>query len=98
MMLDVIKTLMDSRLNQLRSLPPAQRFQIMAGLSMMWTTIFCAGIGVWFWYGQLLTLHILVAFGVAVTSVTFYQAEHTRTYRDSPRDDGTARYDDVWGA
>ncbi len=97
-MLNVVKTLMDSRLNQLRSLPPAQRFQIMAGLSIMWTTIFCAGIGVWYWYGQLLALHVMVALGFAVTGITFYRADRARTYRDNPRNDGTARYDDVWGA
>jgi len=89
---------MDSRFNPLRHLPPAQRFQIMVGLSIMWTTIFCAGLSVWMWFGQLLALHILVALGFFVTAFTFYRVNRTVTYRDVPREDGTARYDDVWGA
>ena len=89
---------MDSRLNPLNKLPPAQRFQLMVALSVMWTTIFCAGTGVWIVYGQLLALHLLVALGFVITSITFYRAQKVTTYRDQVRSDGTARYDDVWGA
>ncbi len=88
---------MDPEKNPLRRLRKPQRFQIMSYLSLMWTTIFCAGFGVWAFYGHLIVLHILVAFGATVTGFTFYNAR--RTHRDvMKRDDGTARYDDLWGA
>jgi len=40
----------------------------------MWTTIFCAGFGRWMWYGELVSAHVLVIFGIVVTSVTFSRA------------------------
>ena len=69
----------------------------MIALSIMWTTIFSAGAGAWLWYGELIVLHVLMVFGVFVTGFTFHRASRVRTYRDQPRADGTARYDDVWG-
>ena len=89
---------MDSNVNPLRNLPPAQRFQAMVLLSTMWTAIFCAGTGVWFWYGELVTLHVLVAVGILMTGLSFRRASRTVTYRDHPATDGTARYDDVCGS
>ena len=56
-MLSLYRAVMDSDYNPLRSLPPAQRFQLMAFLSLMWTTIFCAAAGTWFWYGELIVVH-----------------------------------------
>ena len=97
-MLDVYKLVMDSKYNPLKDLPPAQRFQIMVGLSFMWTTIFCVGAGAWMFYGELLALHVLFALGFLVNVVTFYGAKRTTTYRDQPLSDGTARYSDIWGA
>jgi len=97
-MSNVYRTIMDSRFNPLSKLPAAQRFQLMVGLSVMWTTIFCAGTGVWIIYGQLLAFHLLVALGFLITGITFYRAQKITTYRDQPLSDGTARYDDVWGA
>ena len=92
------RAIMDSERNPLSSLAPAQRFQIMAALSVMWTTIFCAFAGAWLWYGELILGHILLAFGTLVTGYTFHKASIAKTYRDHPDHDGTARYDDVWGA
>ena len=97
-MLTLYCAIMDSNINPLRRLPPAQRFQAMVMLSVMWTTIFCSGAGAWIWYGELIVLHVLVAFGFLVTGLTFHRARQTETYRDHPAADGTARYDDVWGA
>lgn len=88
---------MDPEHNSLNNHPPAQRFQIMVYLSLMWTTIFCAGTGAWLWYGSLLVGHIAIAFGAIITGWTFRTARKTGIYRDYPREDGTARYDDVWG-
>jgi hypothetical protein len=65
---------MDSNRNPLRRLPAAQRSQIMIYLSMMWTTIFCAAFGVWYWYGELILAHILIVVGVALTAATFTRA------------------------
>jgi len=97
-MRSMYRAIMDSDNNPLKNLPPAQRFQVMVFLSIMWTTIFCAGAGAWLWYGELVFLHVLVAFGFLATGLTFHRASSVATYRDHPRKDGTARYDDVWGA
>ena len=64
----------DSDRNPLRVLPPAQRFQIMVYLSVMWTTIFCAVFGLWYWYEQLIIGHVLVVLGIVVTTITFSRA------------------------
>ena len=97
-MFGLYRSVMDSNVNPLRNLLPAQRFQVMTLLSIMWTTIFCAGAGAWAWYGELIVFHILIAFGFLVTGLTFYRAQSVETYRDHPATDGTTRYDDVWGA
>ena len=91
---------MNENANPLRVLPPAQRFQLMIGLSVMWTTIFCTAAGAWLWYGSLLAFHALMCLGMALTGLTFRAASKAapRTYRDYPMADGTARYDDAWGA
>lgn len=91
------RLVMDSRFNPLRNLPPAQRFQTMLYLSLMWTTIFCAATTAWAWYGHLVVGHMLVVAGIVVTSLTFHSARRTMTYRDYPLEDSTARYQDVWG-
>lgn len=89
---------MDSQLNPLRDLPAAQRFQVMLYLGVMWTTVFCAGAGAWFLYGELIMVHVLLVTGIIVTGLTFKSAKSHPTQRDVPLRDGTARYDDVWGA
>lgn len=89
--------IMDPEVNPLKDLAPAQRYQIMVYLSMMWTVIFCASTGAWFWIGELVLAHVFVALGALVTGATFYSARRKRIYRDYPVKDGTARYDDVWG-
>ena len=97
-MINLYRTIMDSEMNPLRDLPAAQRLQLMLFLSVMWTTIFCAVAGLWMWYGELVIAHILFSIGFVVTGLTFHNSRRTVTYRDCPREDGTARYDDVWGA
>jgi hypothetical protein len=68
--------IMDADKNPLMILPPAQRFQIMVYLSLMWTAIFCAASGIWICYGQILAFHMLI--GIAVTGMTFEIADRTR--------------------
>ena len=97
-MLSIYRAVMDSEFNPLRNLPRVQRFQVMVYLSIMWTTIFCAAAGAWVWYGELIVAHLLVALGFVATGFTFHRARTVATYRDHPLNDGTARYDDVWGA
>lgn len=94
----VYRAIMDPSVNPLSNLRPAQRFQAMLFLSVMWTTIFCAGAGAWIWYGELMVLHVLLSAGTLVTGFTFYRAKAVATYRDFPANDGSTRYDDVWGA
>ena len=101
-MFQLYNNIMDSQRNPLRALPPAQRLQAMIILSVMWSTIFCLSTTAWVWYGELVVGHTLVILGIAVTAMTFRAASakkqvSTATYRDHPREDGTSRYDDVWG-
>lgn len=43
--------------------------------AIMWTTIFCAAFGLWFWYGEFIIAHMLVVLGFVLTSITFTSAE-----------------------
>jgi len=101
-MYQIYRNIMDSDHNPLRELPPAQRLQAMIVLSVMWTTIFCFSTTNWFWYGELVIGHLFFVLGILITAATFRMASQgeqkpVATYRDYPRQDGTARYDDVWG-
>lgn len=69
--------IMEADRNPLWRLPPAQRFQTMIYLAGMWTTIFCAASGLWFWYGELIVAHMLIILGFILTSVTFAGAERS---------------------
>tara|TARA_A100001037_G_scaffold304121_1_gene339934 strand:+ start:166 stop:459 length:294 start_codon:yes stop_codon:yes gene_type:complete len=96
-MRQIYDLIMNEEKNPLRRLPPAQRYQVMALLSVMWTTAFCVGIGSWTYYGEIMVLHIAVLTGISVTALTFRQVAIT-THRDKYRNsDGTAKYDDLWG-
>jgi len=66
--------IMDPDKNPLSIFPPVQRFQMMIYLSVMWTTIFCAAFGGWYWYGELITGHVLVVSGIVMTSIVFSRA------------------------
>ena len=76
--LDPYRQIMDSDVNPLRNMPASQRFQVMIGLGMMWTLIFCVGTGAWLWYGHLVVFHVLVALGALVTGLTFRRANDKR--------------------
>ena len=80
-MLSLYRAVMDSNVNPLRALHPAQRFQAMTILGVMWTTIFCGAAGAWLWYGELVTLHLFVAAGFLVTGLTFANAAPAETTR-----------------
>jgi hypothetical protein len=44
-----------------------------------------------------LSLYVLFALGLSFTGAKFHSAQKLSTYRDYPKSDGAARYDDVWG-
>lgn len=95
----VYQSIMDPEKNPLWKLRPQRRFQIMTVLSIMWSTIFVSVAGLWFIWSYLVAGHMLLAAGTLITASTFRAArKETQTFRDHPRSDGTARYDDVWGA
>lgn len=94
----IYQGIMDPSRNPLWRLRPQRRFQIMTLLSTMWTTIFVSVAGLWFIWDELVLGHMLLAAGTLVTASTFRSVkQEVKTYRDYPRSDGTARYDDVWG-
>lgn len=72
------RTIVNSDRYALADLPPSQRFQVMASLSLMWTAIFCAGTGAWLWYGEIAVAHVLVALGLVATTVTFRSARRSK--------------------
>ena len=74
--------IMNSNKNPLNKLPPAQRFQIMVFLSLMWTTIFTTSASLWMWYGELLAGHLLVALGIALTGTTFQLADNKQIHEE----------------
>ena len=76
-MLPLYRSVMDPDVNPLHAMPPAQRFQAMVYLSVMWTAIFCAAAGIWFWYGPILAVHLLVAVGFLITGLTFHAADRS---------------------
>lgn len=84
------RVVMDSERNPLRRLPKAQRFQIMAMLSFMWSVIFSVGIGTWAWFGELVGFHLLVLLGLFITGWTFGNARKTVSRDRYVRNDGTA--------
>ena len=71
LMLASYDVLMNDKYNPLRRLPPAQRFQLMVWLSVMWTTLFCLMIGGWMYFGELLIFHLLFMLGFSVTGLIF---------------------------
>ena len=93
----IYQTVMDSELNGLRLLPKSRRLQVMIYLSIMWTMVFCAVTGIWLMFGPLLIGHLLLVAATCITAATLNHEMRRKTYRDQPRKDGTARYDDVWG-
>ena len=69
------QVIMDPSRNPLAKLPPAQRFQIMAALAIMWSLIFCAMAGIMIWYPAYVAAHfVLLIVGTLVTTVVFKSA------------------------
>lgn len=70
-MSNAYEVIMDEDKNPLRPLPKAQRFQLMAILATMWSTIFCVAVGSFLWWGELVVGHVAVVMGIFMTGMTF---------------------------
>ena len=81
-MLDWYRLVMDEERNPLRNLAPVQKFQIMTILSLAWTAIFCAAASAWYWYGEIVVVHLLLALGILITGTTFHSVTRMEPERD----------------
>jgi hypothetical protein len=69
------QSIMNPSRNPLAKLPPAQRFQVMVMLSIMWSLIFCGMAGIMVWYPAYVAAHlVLLAIGALVTTLVFRSA------------------------
>lgn len=92
---------MDENLNPLSGLPKMVRFQYMMILSFMWSCVFTIWVGSAIVLGPTLVGHVAVLIAIFFTGDVFRRAraqsaDHRARMRD--RRDGTALYDDMWGA
>ena len=69
---------MNADQNALQRLPSAFKFQTMIFLSVMWTTVFCAAIGSWFVWDELVLGHLALVVGLAITTLTFRNADRSQ--------------------
>ncbi len=68
---------MNPERNPLSKLPKIVRFQLMAVLALMWTTIFCASAGMFVWFPQFVFGHfILLLLGIFGTGYIFRIHSH----------------------
>jgi len=66
---------MDPTRNPLAKIPPAQRFQIMLMLAIMWSLIFCSMAGIMVWLPAYVGAHVvLLLIGTFVTAMVFRSA------------------------
>ena len=62
---------MYDKYNPPRQFCPVQRFQLIASLSITWTTLFCLMVGFWVYFGKLLIFHLLFVLGFSVIGLIF---------------------------
>lgn len=98
---------MDPEINPLCALPRLVRFQYMIILAYMWSAIFSLWSGYVALFGPSVVAHTALVIGVFFTADIFRRARNSRqrfghapTHRDAMKNphDGTALYDDLWGA
>ena len=97
-MYDVV---MDPKTNPFRALPPKVRFQYMMILSYLWSAVFTIWAGAPILFGPTVIGHAAVLLAIFFTGEIFRRARaEALSHRDRMRDarDGTALYDDLWGA
>ena len=101
MIRDAYAVVMDEEQNAFALLPKVTRFEIMTVLSLMWSVVFTAFIGSHIVFGPTVIAHIVVLLAIFFTADVFRRAEKKiMHHRDAMRNkrDGTAMYDDLWGA
>ena len=92
---------MDPETNPFRALPPKVRLHYMMILSYLWSAVFTIWVGTPLLFGPTLFGHVAVLLAVFFTADIFRRARaQALSHRDRMRDvrDGTALYDDLWGA
>lgn len=71
MLMRYYRLVMDPNFNALNKLHPAQKFQVMTYLSLMWTGLFTAATGAYVWYDELLLGHAFILIGIFTTTYVF---------------------------
>jgi hypothetical protein len=92
---------MDPERNPLKVLPKMVRFQYMVILAYMWSVVFSIYLGTIAVLGPSIAAHTILLIGVFFTADIFRRARNrSLSYDELFQDpaDGTAMYDDVWGA
>jgi len=87
--------------NPLQALPRMVRFQYMVILAYMWSVVFSIYLGTIALLGPSIAAHTILLIGVFFTADIFRRARNrSLSYDELFKDpaDGTAMYDDVWGA
>jgi hypothetical protein len=87
--------------NPLQSLPKMVRFQYMVILAYIWSVVFSIYLGTIALLGPSIAAHTILLIGVFFTADIFRRARaRALSYDELFKDpaDGTAMYDDVWGA
>jgi hypothetical protein len=92
---------MESEQNPLQTLPKMVRFQYMVILAYMWSVVFCIYLGTIAVLGPSIAAHTILLIGIFFTGDIFRRARarslsYDQIFKDPA--DGTADYDDVWGA
>lgn len=62
-------------------LPLLFHIQLAGFLGVMWSSIVCVGASIWLVSGKTAFLEVLVAFGILMTGLTIYRANHAVSWR-----------------
>lgn len=93
--------IMDPAVNPFMALPKLVRFQYMLILSYLWSGVFTIWLSAPIVFGPTLLGHTAVVLAIFFTADIFRRARaQAASHRDRMRNprDGTALYDDIWGA
>ncbi len=101
MISQIYAAIMDPDRNPFRALPAKVRLHYMIILSYLWSAVFTIWIGAPLLFGPTVIGHVAVLIAVFFTADVFRRArKQAASHRDRMRNtrDGTALYDDIWGA
>ena len=94
-------SVMNEERNAFSRLPKTTRFQLMTVLAVFWSAVFTISFSAYHYFGATVVAHVAVLLAVFFTADVFRRTREGRFHhRDAMRraSDGTARYDDLWGA